>query len=71
MLSVQGALAAVPVPVVHPAAAAYVDAEGSADQAKRLQYEKSAPLGYAFALLSIKTFGELDKLAMALLHKSH
>ena len=48
-------------------------AEGSAsavrDHAKHAQYEKSYPLGYAFALLSTETFNRLGKSALALLNK--
>ena len=49
--------------MVHPAPATYVDAgacaEGSTaavrDQAKRVEYENSDPLGYGFVLLTMET----------------
>ena len=66
-----------PVYVLHPSAATYVNAaarvEGSAaavkDQAKRVQYDHSDPLCYAFVSFSTETFSRLVIPAMALLNK--
>ena len=58
-----------PAAAAYVNAAAYAESTGSADQANRLQYEKSDPLGYAFVVFSVETFGELSKPGMVLLHK--